>query len=152
MTKLWHTEYDSPEDALRQSLQKLQMSYVDLYLIHWPNNGQVENKVPMHILWRQMEVLVDKGLAKKIGLSNFNMQLISDMLTYARIRPFCNQMQIYPECAQEEMVNWLNSQKIEPIAYSPTGRVGQASFAETEESSKHPYILGLAAKYDKTPI
>jgi diketogulonate reductase-like aldo/keto reductase len=56
-----------------------------------------------------MENLVDKGLAKSIGLSNFNMQLISDMLTYARIRPFCNQMQIYPECAQVEMVNWLRS-------------------------------------------
>ena len=106
----------------------------------------------MHRLWRQMEDLVDKGLAKNIGLSNFNMQFISDMLTYAKVRPFCNQMQIYPECAQVEMVNWLHSQQIHPIAYSPTGRVGQASFAETEESSKHPLILELAIKYGKTPI
>jgi diketogulonate reductase-like aldo/keto reductase len=57
-TKLWHDNYDSPEDALRLGLEKLQTSYVDLYLIHWPNNGMVENKVPLHILWEKMEVLV----------------------------------------------------------------------------------------------
>ena len=66
------------------------MPYVDLYLIHWPNNGQVETKVPMHVLWRQMEDLVDLGLTRMIGVSNFNMQFISDILTYARIKPFCN--------------------------------------------------------------
>lgn len=72
-TKLWHTDYSDPEAALRLSLQKLQTPCVDLYLVHWPMNGVVENKVPMHVLWAQMESLVEKGLTKSIGVSNFNL-------------------------------------------------------------------------------
>jgi diketogulonate reductase-like aldo/keto reductase len=58
-TKLWHDNYDAPEDALRLGLQKLNVEYVDLYLIHWPNNGMIDNKIPMHILWAKMEALVE---------------------------------------------------------------------------------------------
>lgn len=71
-TKLWHTDYSDPEAALKQSLQKLQMEYVDLYMIHWPYNGVGPIKVPMHILWSKMEDLVKKGLVRSIGVSNFN--------------------------------------------------------------------------------
>lgn len=91
-TKLWHHDYDSPEDALRLSLEKLKTHYVDLYLIHWPNNGSVEKKVPMHVLWPKMEALVEKGLARSIGVSNFNMQFLSDLMTYAKIKPACNEI------------------------------------------------------------
>ncbi len=72
-TKLWHDDYSDPEAALLLSLKKLQTSYVDLYLIHWPLTGLVENKVPMHVLWAKMESLVEKGLARSIGVSNFNL-------------------------------------------------------------------------------
>ena len=89
-TKLWHTDYADPEAALRLSLQKLQTEYVDLYMIHWPMNGLGPIKVPLHVLWRQMENLVKKGLTRSIGLSNFNIQLIADMLTYAEIKPSVN--------------------------------------------------------------
>ena len=92
-SKLWHTDYQDPEAALRKSLEKLNLPHIDMYLIHWPLNylgGEV--KVPMHKLWASMESLVDKGLTKAIGVSNFNLQLLGDMLTYARIRPACNQI------------------------------------------------------------
>lgn len=69
---MWHDNYDDPEAALRLSLQKLKTDYVDLYLIHWPLNGHIENKVPMHVLWSRMEELVTKGLTRSIGVSNFN--------------------------------------------------------------------------------
>ena len=72
-TKIWHFDYDNPEKALRLSLKKLQMDYVDLYLIHWPNNYCYEAKrTPMHVLWAKLESLVKKGLTRAIGLSNFN--------------------------------------------------------------------------------
>ena len=71
-TKIWHTEYEDPEQALRNSLAKLQLEYVDLYLIHWPNNGFTTPKVPLHVLWPKLETLVDSGLTKAIGVSNFN--------------------------------------------------------------------------------
>ena len=98
-TKLWHTDYEDPEAALRLSLKKLGTDYVDLYLIHWPYNGVGPVKMPMHVLWKKMEDLVRKGLVKSIGVSNFNIQLLADMLTYAEIKPACNQIQLYPECA-----------------------------------------------------
>ena len=71
-TKIWHTEYEDPEQALRSSLVKLRLEYVDLYLIHWPANGFGAYKVPMHILWAKMEHLKELGLARAIGVSNFN--------------------------------------------------------------------------------
>ena len=71
-TKLWDTDYSDPEAALRLSLQKLQVDYVDLYLVHWPMNGVIENKVSMHVLWAKMEKLVELGLTRSIGVSNFN--------------------------------------------------------------------------------
>ncbi len=88
-TKLWHDDYADPEAALRLSLTKLNLQFVDLYLIHWPLTGHV-NKVPMHVLWAKMEDLVSKGLTKSIGVSNFNVQLLADMLTYAKIPPAVN--------------------------------------------------------------
>jgi diketogulonate reductase-like aldo/keto reductase len=74
-TKLWQTEFHDPEAALKTSLKKLNLEYVDLYLIHWPIALFAEdpkNRVPMHKLWGNLEKLVDQGLTKSIGVSNFN--------------------------------------------------------------------------------
>lgn len=89
-TKLWHNAYFDPETALRKSLTALKTDYVDLYYLHWPNNFFADTKVPMHVLWKRMEGLVDKGLCKGIGVSNFNVQILSDILTYANHKPICN--------------------------------------------------------------
>ena len=89
-TKMWHNEYEDPEAALRRSLAKLRLDYVDMYLVHWPNNGFSSPKVPMHVLWPRMERLVELGLTKSIGVSNFNTQLLADLLTYCTIKPACN--------------------------------------------------------------
>ena len=89
-TKMWHTEYENPEQALRQSLQKLRLEYVDMYLIHWPANGFSSPKVPMHVLWPKMEQLKEMGLTRAIGVSNFNTQLLADMLTYCQTKPAVN--------------------------------------------------------------
>lgn len=71
-TKLWHNAYADPETSLRKSLKALNTEYVDLYYLHWPNNFFASPAVPMHVLWARLEGLVDKGLAKGIGVSNFN--------------------------------------------------------------------------------
>ena len=55
VTKIWHTEYAEPEAALRRSLAKLKLEYVDCYLIHWPNNLASESKKPYHVLWAELE-------------------------------------------------------------------------------------------------
>ena len=97
MTKLWMTQVENPEAALRESLGKLQISYVDIYLIHWPVHFfYFKNPKPLHILWAEMEALVDQGLTKAIGISNFNMLLIMDLLSYARHKPVVNQIELNP--------------------------------------------------------
>jgi len=68
------------------------MDYVDMYLIHWPLNGCGQHRIPMHKLWASMESLVEKDLTRSIGVSNFNVQLMQDMLTYCKIKPACNQV------------------------------------------------------------
>ena len=95
-TKLWHTHYHDVEGALRASLQKLKLQYVDLYLIHAPLGYYSEPKMPMHVLWEEMEKLVEKGLAKSIGVSNFTAQMIWDLLSYCKIQPVCNQIELNP--------------------------------------------------------
>ena len=130
------------------------MDCVDMYLIHWPNNYVYEpNRVPMHVLWAKMESLVKKGLTKGIGLSNFNTQLLGDILTYCKIRPACNQIQIYPCHAQSDFISFLKAQNIVPVAYSPIGRVG-ASFGPISKVNlwEDKLIVSLAKKYKRTPV
>ena len=89
-TKIWFEEYENPENALRESLKRLKLDYVNLYLIHWPIGFFALPKKPLHLLWKELELLVDKGLTKSIGVSNVNMQLMLDLLCYARIKPAVN--------------------------------------------------------------
>lgn len=153
-TKIWHFDYQNPEKALRTSLKKLKMDYVDLYLIHWPNNYQyTSSRTPMHVLWAKLEKLVAKGLTRGIGLSNFNTQFVGDILTYAKVRPVVNQIQIYPCYAQTGFIKFLRKQGIVPVAYSPIGRPG-ASFGPISHVNlrEEELIIKLAKKYKRTPV
>lgn len=76
----------------------------------------------MYKIWAQMEALVDKGLVKSIGVSNFNVQLLWDMLSYARIKPACNEVELHPLCVQDKLVNFMKQNNIKPIAYCPIAR------------------------------
>ena len=104
----------------------------------------------MHKLWPQMEALVEKGLTKAIGVSNFNLQLICDMLTYCKIKPACNQIEIHPGRAQCDLVKFLKDQDIAPVAYSPIGRVNWTKLeVNLVEDS---FVKELAQKYQRTPV
>ena len=106
-TKLWTTGWSDVEAACRESLAKLQLEQVDLYLVHWP--VMFYAKKPLHVLWPEMEALIDKGLTKSIGVSNFNTQLIWDLLTYCKIKPVANQIELNPQCPQVELVRFLKA-------------------------------------------
>lgn len=139
-TKLWHNAYRDPETTLRKSLKAMKTDYVDLYYLHWPNNFFTEPKVPMHVLWARLEGLVDKGLAKGIGVSNFNTQLLSDIMTYARHKPVCNQICLNPSCAQPDLVKFLVDHDITPVAYSPLGRLGSKMGPKGDDLTQKPLI------------
>ena len=117
ITKVWVEDVEDVEAACRLSFKKLDLDYVDLYLLHWPiairtlpltddqRSPQYEIiKMPIHKIWPQLEALVELGLARSIGVSNFNVQSLWDLLTYCKIRPAVNEVEIHPLYNQEGLV------------------------------------------------
>ena len=98
-SKLWISEMADPEKGLKESLTKLKLEYLDLYLIHYPLTPFVKGefaRIPLFKTWKVMEELVKGGLVKSIGISNFNVQLTLDLLSYAEIKPVVNQIELHP--------------------------------------------------------
>jgi len=125
-TKVW-AEKDNVAKSLNQSLKDLQLDYVDLFLIHWPigdwdKETQTFKQPPLHVTWKQMEDLVRAGKCKSIGVSNFNVQLLVDLLSYAEIKPVCNQIEVHPYLIQEDLIAFCKKNGIEITAYCPLGR------------------------------
>lgn len=96
-TKIWQAERDDVEGALRRSLSKLKVDYVDLYLLHWmapkmdwEDEKQPIKNTPTHKVWAELERLVDEGLIKNIGVSNCTIPMLLDLLAYARHKPVTN--------------------------------------------------------------
>jgi glycerol 2-dehydrogenase (NADP+) len=105
-TKLWHTDKAKVEEACRESLGKLGLDYVDLYLIHWMTPGlNTEGEEwtttgpPQYLVWKDMEALVKNGLVKSIGVSNATAPILIDLIAGAEIRPAINQIEVHPYLA-----------------------------------------------------
>ena len=135
-TKVWDDDqgYDETINALMQSLEKLQMEYVDLYLIHWPTEKSLET-------WKAMEYLYNQGFVKAIGVSNFHEKHLSPLLKEAKIKPMVNQIERHPYLTQDELTKLCRKHNIVLEAWSPLVR---------GEVLKEPTILNLAEKYNKT--
>jgi diketogulonate reductase-like aldo/keto reductase len=112
-TKLWRDDFTDVEGALRAQCKRLQVDYVDLYMIHWPM-PQVDwsdkempfKKTPMHMVWAEMERMVELGLTKSIGVSNMLVPALMDMFAYCKIRPVINQIELHPYLCQKELVKF----------------------------------------------
>ncbi len=93
---------ESAYETLKQSLKNFQTDYIDLYLIHFPinfpkkeENNEFRHK-PIHKLWPELERCVKEGLVRSIGVSNFNVSLLCDLLSYCEIKPAVNEVEIQP--------------------------------------------------------
>ncbi|KAI8520200.1 hypothetical protein Bbelb_034570 [Branchiostoma belcheri] len=172
-TKLFYT-FHRPEhvrETMMQSLGNLGLDYVDLYLIHNPQCFKYGTK-PMEIFmpsdnkedlfddvdhvetWKAMESLADEGLAKSIGVSNFNIQQLERLLQNCRIKPAVNQVELHPYLAQQELVDFCKRNNILITAYSSLGAPGRPkSFQSGEEEPvlmEDPSVLAIANKYGKS--
>ena len=91
---------------MRKQLELLGLSYVDLFLIHWPaavtkdeNGNVIMDKIPVSKTWGDFENLKELGLTKSIGVSNFSIQLLWDLLTYCNVPPAVNEIELHPYLA-----------------------------------------------------
>jgi len=108
------------------------------------------DRVPLHETWAEMEALVDEGLVKQIGVSNFNVQLLMDLMTYARIRPVCNQVELHPYLPQNDLMACMRYFGLTPVAYSPLG-----SSVEWQKGKPNiredPVVVRIAQERGETP-
>jgi len=111
-TKLWNSDHASPERALEASLRGLKLDYVDLYLIHYP--------VPQRLRsWRALEELQQQGKARSIGVSNFTIRHLTELLAETDIVPAVNQVEFHPYLYQRELLEFCAARGIVIEAYSP---------------------------------
>lgn len=144
-SKLWNSEhgYDKTMAAFDKSLRRLDMEYLDLFLIHWPNpimfrdNWQEANAGS----WKAFEELYKAGRIKSIGISNFHEHHIEELLKTVTIKPMVNQIRLCPGDTQAELVEYSRSQGMLLEAYSPLGVGKIFSIPEMED---------LAKKYNKS--
>ena len=116
-SKLWLTDFgrQNVEDAYRQSVAKLGLDYLDLYLMHWPGT----NEAVMIDTWRGMEDLYKQNQVKNIGVSNFTPEHFEALLAQVSIKPVINQVEFHPYLTQNKLRKYLEAQNIIMESWSP---------------------------------
>ncbi|WP_033543878.1 aldo/keto reductase [Planococcus sp. CAU13] len=137
-SKVWNSDlgYDSALAAFETSLEKLGLDYLDLYMIHWPVKGKYKDA------WRALEKLYKDGRVKAIGVCNFNIHHLEDLLADAEIVPMVNQVEYHPMLTQNELHEFCKARGIQLEAWSPLMK---------GEILNHPVIEEIAMKTEKTP-
>ncbi len=137
-TKVWNDRqgFESTLQAFEESRKKLDLDYLDLFLIHWPVKGKYLET------WRALEKLYKDGYVRAIGVSNFQVHHLQDIIANFEIKPMVNQVEFHPRLTQREVLSFCHENKIQLEAWAPLMR---------GRLMDHPTIVKLAEKYGKKP-
>ncbi|WP_371068883.1 aldo/keto reductase [Sediminibacillus sp. JSM 1682029] len=137
-SKVWNDglDYDGTVQAFETSLEKLGLDYLDLYLIHWPGKGKYKQA------WNALEELYKKGRIRAIGVSNFQVHHLEELMKDAAIKPAINQVERHPKLTQSDLLTYCQQHGIQLEAWSP---LMQGQILD------NPVLREIAAKYDKSP-
>jgi diketogulonate reductase-like aldo/keto reductase len=170
-SKLWNNKH-AEEDvipACKQTLQDLQLEYLDLYLIHWPFPNHhapgvdVDSRDPHAVpyihenymkTWRQMEKLVEMGLVRHIGTSNMTISKLKLVLRDAKIKPAANEMELHPHFQQPELFQFCVDNYLAPIGYAPIGSPRRPDRDRTPDDTvdiEDPVIVKIAERLNVHP-
>ncbi len=137
VTKVFNDDqgYDSTLKACEASLKRLKLDYVDLYLVHWPVSGLRKDT------WRAMVRLAEEGLCRSVGVSNYTIRHLEELLTDSPIIPAANQIEVSPFLTRTPLVDYCQSKGIVVEAYSPLARSRKLS---------DPRLVEVADRYGKS--
>jgi methylglyoxal/glyoxal reductase len=137
-TKLWNSDhgFDSALRACDRSLKKLGLGYIDLYLIHWPV-PEIRNET-----WNALIELQRRGSCRAIGVSNYMVRHLEELLESSKVTPSVNQVEFNPFLYQKELLSYCEGKGIQLEAYSPLTR---------GHKLRHPAVLSVAQRYSKSP-
>jgi len=170
-SKLWNDKHSENDVILscKQSLSDLRLGYLDLYLVHWPfpnfhppgcdvTSRSKDARPYIHTefmkTWRKMEELVDQGLVRHIGTYNMTIPKLRLVLRDARIKPAVNEMELHPHFQQPELFEFVRSNGLVPVGYSPIGSPGRPERDRTPEDTtptQDPVIVKIANRLKVHP-
>ncbi len=128
--------YDKTKRAFEESLKVLNIEYIDLFLVHWPVNGARDET------WKAMESLIDEGGCRAIGVSNYTIRHLKELLDFAKVVPVVNQVEFNPFLYQKELLDFCREHGIQLEAYTPLARAKEMD---------NPVLKKITDKHKKSP-